>query len=82
MKISINTDLIIKGESVHVQTEDWGTQHQKLVSRVYRHGRVVKSFEVAYDKLKQPLNEKSMNNYAQQMHQKVIDWVHDDHDYI
>ncbi|MFN3455869.1 MAG: hypothetical protein ACK41T_13020 [Pseudobdellovibrio sp.] len=56
MKISINTDLIIKGESVHVQTEDWGTQHQKLVSRVYRHGRVVKSFLVGYYNLKQPLN--------------------------
>lgn len=78
MKISINTDLMIKGESVHVQTEDWGSQHQKLVTRVYRHGRMVKSFEVPYEKLKQPLNDKTMNGYAQQLHQKVIDWVHEE----
>lgn len=77
MKTSINTDLTIKGESVHVQTEDWGHEHRKLVARVYRHGRMVKSFEVPYEKLKAPLTDKARQGYTQQLHQKVIDWVHE-----
>lgn len=77
MKTSINTDLTIKGESVHVQTEDWGREHKKLVARVYRHGRMVKSFEVSYDKLTNPQNDKIRQGYAQQLHQQVIDWVHE-----
>lgn len=77
MKTSINTDLTIKGESVHVQTEDWGHEHKKLVARVYRHGLMVKSFEVPYEKLATPLTDKVRQGYAQQLHQKVIDWVHE-----
>ena len=77
MKTSINTDLTVKGESVHVQTEDWGFEQKKLVARVYRQGRMVKSFEVPYEKLKTPHSDKAMQGYAQQLHQKVIDWVHD-----
>ena len=77
MKTSINTDLTIKGESVHVQTEDWGHEHKKLVARVYQHGRMVKSFEVPYEKLTAPLTDKARQGYAQQLHQKVIDWVHE-----
>lgn len=78
MKTSINTDLTIKGDSVHVQTEDWGFEHKKLVARVYRHGRVIKSFEIPYDKLSTaPLNDNARQAYTQQLHQKVIDWVNE-----
>jgi len=77
MKVSINTDLKIRGESVHVQTEDWGRDHQKLVTRVYKEGQMIKSFEVGYQKLTQPLNDKTIRGYAEQLHQKVIDWVQD-----
>jgi len=77
MKTSINTDLKIRGESVHVQTEDWGSAHQKLVARVYKDGQMIKSFEVGYQKLQAPLNEKTIRNYAQQLHQQVINWVQD-----
>lgn len=77
MKTSINTDLTIKGESVHVQTEDWGFVHKKLVARVYQHGRMIKSFEVPYDQLNNANNDKLRHGYAQQLHQKVIDWVHE-----
>jgi hypothetical protein len=77
VKTSINTDLTIKGESVHVQTEDWGIEHKKLVARVYQQGRMVKSFEVPYAKLTSPLTDQTRKGYAQQLHQKVIDWVHE-----
>ena len=77
MKTSINTDLKIRGESVHVQTEDWGSAHQKLVARVYREGQMVKSFELPYQKFQLPLCDKTIKNYAEQLHQKVIDWVSD-----
>lgn len=82
MKISINTDLIIKGESLHVQTEDWGQSHQKLVTRIYKQGRMTKSFEVHYTKLQPPLSEKNMKGYAAELHQKVIDWVHEGSDNV
>ena len=47
------------------------------VERVYQQGRMVKSFEVAYETLKSPLTDKTRQGYAQQLHQKVIDWVHE-----
>ncbi len=77
MKISINTDLKIRGESVHVQTEDWGTSHKKLVARVFKQGQMVKSFEVDYQELQQPITRELIKESANHLHQQVIDWVHD-----
>ena len=30
-----NSDLFIQGQKIHIQTEDWGTSEQVLVSRVF-----------------------------------------------
>ena len=77
MKISLNTDLIIRGESLHVQTEDWGFDHQKIVCRVFKSGRVIKTHEFSYDKIQksnQPLN---LKNESEKLHQEMIDLVHE-----
>lgn len=43
-----NSDVMFKGGSYHVQTEDWGRENPYLVSRVFRDGAVVKSIKTAY----------------------------------
>lgn len=76
MQKSLNTDLMIKGQSFHVQTEDWGQSHQKLVTRVYRHGQMVKSFELPYNKISfTNLSAHQTLEALDSLHQKVIDWV-------
>ena len=43
-----NTDLTVKGQQFHVQTEDWGRENPYFVSRVYQAGAVFKSVKISY----------------------------------
>jgi hypothetical protein len=43
-----NSDIIYKGLSFHVQSEDWGAENPYLVSRVYQEGAVIKSVKTPY----------------------------------
>jgi hypothetical protein len=49
MQKGFNSDLNVKGQKYHVQTEDWGYQNPFLVSRVFRNGAVVKTIKTAYE---------------------------------
>lgn len=48
MQKGFNSDVQYKGQSYHVQTEDWGLSNPFLVSRVFRQGVVVKTVKVSY----------------------------------
>lgn len=48
MQKGFNSDVQYKGQSYHVQTEDWGFQNPFLVSRVFRQGVVVKTVKISY----------------------------------
>ncbi len=48
MQIGFNSDISIEGIDYHVQTEDWGKSNPFLVSRVFRHGAVLKSIKTSY----------------------------------
>lgn len=69
-----NSDLYINGSQIHVQTEDWGPDKRTLISRVFKNGRVHKTFKLAYDKIAQPDSEISRKKALDQLHQTVIDW--------
>ena len=78
MKISMNTDLKIKGENIHVQTEDWGLQHKKIVSRVFKHGQMIKSFEVPYNEIDPSFKDSKIKTYVESFHNHVIDFVYEE----
>ncbi len=46
-----NSDLKVSGESVHIQTEDWGTQNPFIVSQIFHRGAVVKVIKIPYTKV-------------------------------
>lgn len=48
MQKGFNSDVQYKGQSYHVQTEDWGLSNPFLVSRVFRQGVVVKTVKISY----------------------------------
>ena len=68
-----NTDLILKGEKVHVQTEDWADNGYTLVSRVFKHGSVIKTFKLPYDKINQVEIDEHRQKTLQKFHQFVIE---------
>lgn len=46
-----NSDIRVRGESLHVQTEDWGLANPYFVSQVYRSGALVKVIKIPYTKV-------------------------------
>lgn len=68
-----NTDLILKGEKIHVQTEDWAENGFILVSRVFKHGSVIKTFKLPYDKINQVQIDEYRQKALQKLHQYVIE---------
>ncbi len=71
-----NTDLTIKGQQYHVQTEDWGEKNPYFVSRVYRGGAVLKSVKISYeDILPRGLSSgpKAIRLALELQHKKILD---------
>ncbi|AGH94411.1 hypothetical protein [Pseudobdellovibrio exovorus] len=71
-----NTDLYINGSQVHVQTEDWGPEKRQLISRVFKNGRVHKTFKLAYEKITNYQTDSQRKKALMQLHQTVIDWAY------
>jgi hypothetical protein len=46
-----NSDIIYRGLSIHVQSEDWGAENPFIVTRVYQEGAVIKSVKTPYAEL-------------------------------
>ena len=51
MEKGFNSDIIYRGLSFHVQSEDWGAENPYIVSRVYQEGAVIKSVKTPYSEL-------------------------------
>lgn len=45
MQKGYNSDIQVRGQSYHVQTEDWGEQNPFLVSRIFKNGAVLKTIK-------------------------------------
>ena len=69
-----NTDLFINGHKVHIQTEDWGSAKQVLISRVFKNGVVCKTVKLAYQQIPNCEVLKEREKALKQLHQSVIDW--------
>jgi hypothetical protein len=46
-----NSDILYKGSTYHVQTEDWGRGQPFFVSQVFQNGAVLKSIKIPYTKV-------------------------------
>lgn len=51
MEKGYNSDIFVRGEKFHIQTEDWGDRNPFVVTRVYRSGAVVKTMKVSYQEI-------------------------------
>lgn len=83
MQKGFNSDLTIKGQSYHIQTEDWGLGNPYVVSRVFQQGAVLKTFKTHYSKFMGSQPEFwSATPYQQHLqiamkhqHDQVVDFV-------
>ncbi|MCX7978185.1 MAG: hypothetical protein N2578_04200 [Bdellovibrionaceae bacterium] len=48
MQKGLNSDIVIRGERYHVQTEDWGEENPYIVTRVFCSGAVVSTVKTPY----------------------------------
>lgn len=49
MQKGFNSDITVRGQKYHIQTEDWGLQNPYLVSRIFCNGAVLKTIKTPYD---------------------------------
>jgi hypothetical protein len=57
MQKGFNSDVNVRGQKYHVQTEDWGFKNPYLVSRVFLNGAVVRTVKTSYQEvLRQPIS--------------------------
>lgn len=71
-----NSDVVIKGKSFHVQSEDWGTEKATLVSRVFLNGAVIKTIKTSYAEavIAGPVNDtEALKNALRRQHSRVMD---------
>jgi hypothetical protein len=75
-----NSDVVFKGMSFHVQTEDWGRENPYLVSRVYQNGAVIKSIKTPYAEvlgnsrlLRLSEDTQAIRLALREQHQRILD---------
>ncbi len=76
MQKGFNSDVIFRGLTFHVQTEDWGRENPFLVSRVYQSGAVIKSVKTHYTEIlsrAQARDAHSIRLAMQEQHQQILD---------
>jgi hypothetical protein len=70
MEKGYNSDITFKGESYHVQTEDWGSSNPFVVSKIFRNGAVVKTFKTPY---KIPVQSANLKSTIKSQHHQILD---------
>ncbi|AFX99863.1 hypothetical protein predicted by Glimmer/Critica [Bdellovibrio bacteriovorus HD100] len=71
-----NSDITVRGQKYHIQTEDWGTQNPYLVSRIFCNGAVMKTIKTPYDtvlKLGSVQSEEAIKLALRRQHTTIID---------
>lgn len=49
MQKGFNSDITVRGQRYHIQTEDWGLQNPFVVSRIFINGAVMKTIKTPYE---------------------------------
>lgn len=76
MQKGFNSDIQVRGQSYHVQTEDWGSENPFLVSRIFRNGAVLKTIKTSREEALQKgsLNStEAITSALKKQHHHVLD---------
>jgi hypothetical protein len=76
MQKGFNSDVIYKGLTFHIQTEDWGRENPFLVSRIYQAGAVLKSVKTPYTEVLSRVQLRDPNAIRlamREQHQQILD---------
>ncbi len=76
MQKGFNSDIVVRGQNYHIQTEDWGLSNPFLVTRIFCNGAVLKTVKTSYDsvlKSESARTEEAIKNALRKQHSKIID---------
>lgn len=76
MQKGFNSDITVRGQKYHVQTEDWGLQNPFLVSRIFCNGAVLRTIKVHHDdvfKSGSSQKDEAIRLALHRQHSKIID---------
>ena len=76
MQKGFNSDIIVRGQKYHIQTEDWGLSNPYLVSRIFCNGAVLKTIKTSYDsalRAESSRTEEAIKNALRKQHSQIID---------
>lgn len=67
----LNTDIILAGRSLHLQTEDLGRKNGRILSQVFSQGQVIRKYETRYQKNELDL---AIRRKVQEQHTQILDF--------
>ncbi|MGZ6432422.1 MAG: hypothetical protein ACXWRE_03755 [Pseudobdellovibrionaceae bacterium] len=76
MQKGFNSDITVRGQKFHVQTEDWGTRNRFLVSRIFCNGAVIKTVKTPYEtalKAESIREEEAIKMALRRQHTDILD---------
>lgn len=76
MQQGFNSDVMYKGSTYHVQTEDWGLDNPYFVSQIFFQGAVVRNIKIPYTKVwktSSRVSQDSIRVALEAQHQSVLD---------
>lgn len=76
MQKGFNSDITVRGQKFHIQTEDWGLQNPFLVSRIFCNGAVLKTIKTPYEsvlRIESSRSEEAIKNALKKQHSTIID---------
>lgn len=76
MQKGFNSDVTVRGQKFHVQTEDWGQRNPFVVSRIFCNGAVIKTIKTSYDVILLAgaiREDESIKNALRRQHSDILD---------
>ena len=76
MQKGFNSDITVRGQKYHVQTEDRGAQNPFLVSRIVCNGAVMKTIKIPHDQVLKSGSshrEEAIKQALHRQHSTIID---------
>ncbi len=75
METGLNSDIQIGSHEYHIQTEDWGWESPFIVTKIFSHGAVVKSYKTPYQRALTAIfpSNQSIRRALRIQHEKILD---------
>lgn len=76
MQKGFNSDITVRGQKYHIQTEDWGQANPFVVSRIFCNGAVMKTIKTPYSNflsVSSSILDEAVKSAIKNQHNKIID---------